>query len=506
MVLPRNHEHREPTSPLGEQGPRGPRVHARSAPIFGSAPKLQPTYAGWHTPTRTEPPTALEGVVLSLRTRTLLLFLAFLLVPLGAVGVVATLGTRVAVERTIATMPGQSQSEPAPTAVTPGADQAPAQSVDEILAPLNRVLIAYVAFMLAVAAAATLGFRLAMRRLFLSLEEISGAVERIARGDLAPWLPLPGQDEVGWLSLALGRMAERVGQMMQGMEQSGRLAVAGEMAAQMAHEVRTPLSSIKMNLQLLERAARRGGIPDDAQVSIDTSLSEIVRLEASVNRMLEFGSPERGIRSRCSLHTVIGEAVDLLRSACEKQGVTMSLGLTAESDSIWADRGRVKGVFLNLLVNARDAMPGGGEIMVETQLILGDEGQQMVAVAVSDSGPGVPVSLREEVFHPFFTTKTQGSGIGLPAALRTLREHGGDLYLSERPDGGSGACFVALFPLALSEVGKTPSRSNVDPKWPALERKWRRTPKDSRQFTEFSRVPPPDEGRDEGPEVVRRAC
>jgi two-component system NtrC family sensor kinase len=275
---------------------------------------------------------------------------------------------------------------------------------------------------------------------------------------------------------------------MQGIEQSGRLAVVGEMAAHLAHEVRTPLSSIKMNLQLLQRAARKGAVPSDARLSIDTSLSELVRLEAAVSRMLEFGSPERGTRSRCSLHELIGEATDLLRSVCEKQGIALHLALTAESDWIWADQGRVKGVFLNLLVNARDAMPDGGEILIETQLLLGDAGQQMIGVAVSDSGPGVPVGLREEVFHPFFTTKNEGSGIGLPAALRTLREHGGDLYLSERPDGGSGACFVALLPLALSEQGETPSVSSPDPKWPATARSWRRTPRESLPWKRLSEI------------------
>ena len=102
----------------------------------------------------------------------------------------------------------------------------------------------------------------------------------------------------------------------------------------------------------------------------------------------------------------------------------------------------------NLLANALDEMPRGGEAAVETQLFLGDGGRQMVAAAVSDSGPGVPAALNDEIFHPFFTTKAEGCGIGLPAALRTLREHGGDLYLSRRPDGHRGGCFVVLFPLA----------------------------------------------------------
>jgi signal transduction histidine kinase len=184
-------------------------------------------------------------------------------------------------------------------------------------------------------------------------------------------------------------------------------------------------------------------------VSIDTSLSEIGRLEWTVTRMLEFGRPERRSPRLSGLHAAITEAAELLRNALDKKDITLRIQLDAESDGIWADHGRVKGAILNLFVNARDAMPNGGEILVETQLFLGEGGRQMVAMAVSDVGPGVPVALRDEIFHPFFTTKTNGCGIGIPAALKAVRENGGDLYLSQRPDGRSGACFVALFPLAL---------------------------------------------------------
>ncbi len=433
---------------------------------------------------------------MSLRTRTLLLFLAFVLLPLGAVGVVATLGTRTAVETALMR---QAEMAADPTTSVTGldrtgtatAEESQADRVDEILAPLNRVWVIYVAFMLSVGAAATLGFRLVTRRLFHALEEVSGAVEQMAAGDFAPWLPPPGQDEVGWLSLALGRMAKRIDTMMQKIEQSSRLAMVGEMAAQLAHEVRNPLSSIKMNLQILERSATPENLPPHARSTIETSLSEIARLESAVRRMLEFGAPERGLRSRCQLHEVLTEAADLLRSAFTKQNIALRLDLAAESDWIWADRGRAKGVFLNLFVNARDAMPDGGELLVETQLFLGEGGRQMVAVAVSDSGSGVPPALREEIFHPFFTTKPEGSGIGLPAALRTLREHGGDLYLSQRPDGAGGACFVALFALVQPESGDLPTANVPDPIGQASIGSWRRMSGESTGRRSPGRTRPP---------------
>jgi signal transduction histidine kinase len=433
-------------------------------------------------------------VDLSLRTRTLLLFLAFILLPLGAVGVVAALGTRMAVETAVERAREELTSSRLPTEAesyssATGTTASQAVSVEEILAPLDRVLVAYLTLVLLIGASATLGYRFVTRRIFDALDEFRGAVEQIGQGDLAPWLPPPGTDEMGWLSLSLGRMTERIGQMMQSMEQGGRLAVVGEMAAHMAHEVRTPLSSIKMNLQLLGRSVDRGLDPADAHVSIDTSLAEIARLEAAVTRMLEFGAPERGTRSRFHLHEVIEEAADLLRSAFEERRIVFHLDLAAESDWIWADRGRVKGVFLNLLVNARDAMPEGGGVAVETQLFLGTAGRQMVAVAVSDSGAGVSPALREEIFHPFFTTKSDGFGIGLPAALKTLREHGGDLYLSQRPDGGAGACFVALFPLAPPQTASESTSIRVDAMDPPRGRGWLKPSADTLRWMRIAHGP-----------------
>lgn len=439
---------------------------------------------------------------MSLRTRTFLLFLSLVLLPLGAVGVVASIGTRMAVDSAVRAAVEQSSSSTI-TGIEPelrpeGTAPFASVSTDELLAPVDRLMLVYVALMLLVAAATTLAFRMVSRRIFRSLDDFREAVEQIARGDFAPWLPPPGDDEVGWLSMALGRMAERLGGMMRSIEQGSRLAMVGEMAAHMAHEVRTPLSSIKMNLQMLRRSADAGQVPPTVRASIDTSLSEIARLETAVTRILQLGGPERTWRELCSLHELISEAADVVESGFAKSGIAVRLDLDAESDRISADRSSVKGVFLNLLVNARDAMQGRGEISIETQLFLDESGMQMTAVAVSDSGPGVPFALRDEIFHPFFTTKKDGYGIGLPASLKALREHGGDLYLSERPDGERGACFVLLFPLASPNWTDEVARPHVDPTSVAPTGGWRKPPATRLPWRRVSELPAKSEHRGRG--------
>jgi len=103
-----------------------------------------------------------------------------------------------------------------------------------------------------------------------------------------------------------------------------------------AHEVRTPLSSIKMNLQLLEREADAGVVPADVRVNIDTSLREIARLEETVTRFLNIVAPETGHRCHCSLHALLSESVELVGGAMEREGIALRLDLAAEFDEIWA--------------------------------------------------------------------------------------------------------------------------------------------------------------------------
>jgi signal transduction histidine kinase len=249
---------------------------------------------------------------------------------------------------------------------------------------------------------------------------------------------------------------------------------------------------------MLRRSADAGQVPPTLRVSIETSLSEIARLETAVTRILQLGGPERTWREPCSLHELIAGAADLVQTGFAKSGIALRLELDAESDRISADRTSMKGVFLSLLVNARDAMQGRGEISVETQLFLDENGRQMVAAAVSDSGPGVPFALRDEIFHPFFTTKRDGCGIGLPASLKALREHDGDLYLSERPDGGRGACFVLLFPLTIPNGADEVVRPHVGPTSTVPKGGWRRPSATSLPWRRVSQLPATSEIDDRG--------
>lgn len=336
---------------------------------------------------------------------------------------------------------------------------------DPILAPLNRLQASYWIFVLMMATGTALAFSVLIGRVVRSLEELTTATDRIGEGELNPWLPPPGEDEVGRLSLAFSGMLERIRQMMQKVDQSGRLAVVGQLASYLAHEIRNPLSSIRMNLQTLQREVSRGRVPEDCGESIEISLREVDRLTGSLTSVLQLGRPASGAREVVSVHDVVQEAVDLLAGEFRRARVQVSLELDAAADRVMSVPGQLKGVFLNLMMNAVEAQPDGGRLEIRSRLVSTPAGGPLVAVHLRDQGKGVSPEVRERIFEPFYTTKSKGSGIGLAVALRTVREHGGDLYLAELPETVPGCEFVVDLPLAAVVAETIPEPSVHLPSW-----------------------------------------
>lgn len=321
-------------------------------------------------------------------------------------------------------------------------------SVHAIMAPLERLETSYWVFIGLLALSTVAAFSLLLGRVTQSLKELTRAAERIGGGDLQPWLPPPGNDEVGQLTMAFSDMLDRVRRMMAHVDHSGRLAVVGQLSSYLAHEIRNPLSAIKMNLQRLDRSVRAGRLPADCADAVDISLKEVDRLASSVTSILQLGRSDQGPRDVVSLHEVIEEAAELLRGELTRAGVKVHVELDASADRVLAVPGQMKGVFLNLMMNALEAQPSGGRLVVRSQLETSPDHEPVVAIRVRDHGPGVPAAVRDRIFEPFFTTKPTGSGIGLAVVERTLRDNGGDIRLEDLPISERGAEFIVTLPLA----------------------------------------------------------
>jgi two-component system sensor histidine kinase HydH len=232
-------------------------------------------------------------------------------------------------------------------------------------------------------------------------------------------------------------VAERAQRHQRELLRADQLAAVGQLAAGVAHEIRNPLTGIKM---LVEAALRpRNPTPLNAE-DLRIIHGEVARLEQTVQGFLDFARLPAPQRCRCDLRDLVTQARDLIRGRAQQQSVEVSLHGFEQPAVGFVDRGQFSTVFVNLFLNALDAMPQGGRLDVE----LTAEASGAIRLTVSDTGGGIPAEMAGRLFTPFATTKPTGTGLGLSISSRILEEHGGRITASNRPEGG--ACFLITLP------------------------------------------------------------
>jgi two-component system sensor histidine kinase HydH len=216
-----------------------------------------------------------------------------------------------------------------------------------------------------------------------------------------------------------------------------QLSAVGQLAASVAHEVRNPLTSVKL---LVEGALR----PRDPRPLRDEDLrvihGEVVRLEQTVQSFLDFARPPALKREKCDLRDVLGQAVDLVRARARQLGIAIEVAGGDDPVPLEIDRGQFCTVLVNLFLNALDAMPRGGRL----QVMLSPAPDGGYRLDVADTGPGIAPEVAARLFTPFLSTKPTGTGLGLSISRRIVEEHGGSLTAANRPAGG--ACFSITLP------------------------------------------------------------
>jgi signal transduction histidine kinase len=327
-------------------------------------------------------------------------------------------------------------------------------SVAEFAPPFERARSVQLAIVLTLTAVITIAFAQLLRGATRSLEELTLAAETVGRGNLEPALPRVASDEVGRLTLAFETMVRRVREMIAQVESSRQMAVLGEFASQIAHEIRNPLTSIKLNLQGLARDARVGTLPAPNAAAIDICLLEIDRLDGVVGGVLTLAQSAPTSLAPCAVHAIIRDALRVVAAQAAAQGVVLDADLRAERDTVHGDSARLHAALLNLLLNALAIMPNGGRIHVSSTAIHGDP--PLLLVRVKDTGPGVPPDERDRIFRPFHTTRPNGTGLGLPIARRTIEAVGGRVLLSENSSTDAGAEFIVELPL-VTDDGTSPT-------------------------------------------------
>jgi two-component system, NtrC family, sensor histidine kinase HydH len=211
------------------------------------------------------------------------------------------------------------------------------------------------------------------------------------------------------------------------------MAAVGQLAAGVAHEIRNPLTAIKM---LVQTGMEDGRLPADDLRVIE---AEVRRMERALQTFLDFARPAKAERRPTDLAPVVQGVVGLVRGRAEKQRVAVRVELPPGGVTVTADEEQLRQVFVNLCLNALDAMPTGGTLILTVRTANPRQAQ----VEVSDTGPGIPKAVLPRLFEPFVSSKDTGLGLGLVISERSVRDHAGTIGAANRVGGGA-SFFVTL--------------------------------------------------------------
>jgi two-component system sensor histidine kinase HydH len=292
-----------------------------------------------------------------------------------------------------------------------------------------------------------LGYSVA-RRLRRSIYQLSVRVQDAA-GKLSQPLPTVILTEGGDLHhvneqlQGLLRQIERVVEQLQQRERevlrADQMVAVGQMAAGVAHELRNPLTAIKMLVQANREEAEAHGLPAEDLQMIE---QEIRRMERCLQTFLDFARPPKPERRPVSLATLVDRTFALVEGRARKQHVTLHFAHPTTPVLVEADADQMQQLLVNLVLNALDAMPRVGSVEVS----LGAPVHGQIELRVRDTGPGIAPELLPRLFEPFVSSKETGLGLGLVVSRRIAESHGGNLWVTNPPYGG--ACFVLRLPVA----------------------------------------------------------
>jgi signal transduction histidine kinase len=293
------------------------------------------------------------------------------------------------------------------------------------------------------------------REVLRPLSRLLAGIRRLGRGETGPPIPIARRDELGEVAQAFNEMAaqlevarqrlvaesERALELEQQLRHAETLAVAGKLASAIAHEVGTPLNIISGRAEFVLKTAE---LDAAARKDLETIVGQIERISGIIRSLLDSVRPREPEIRVTSLRDVLDRALPLLRHPARRRQVTLRTHLPDDLPRLAADGGQLQQVLINLVLNAIDATPVGGEVEVSARRAPLRE-RPGVAVSVRDTGPGIPAELLPRVFEPFFTTKPagRGSGLGLAICRDIVKAHGGELRVES---DGAGTTFTAWIP------------------------------------------------------------
>lgn len=302
-------------------------------------------------------------------------------------------------------------------------------------------------------------------RITAPLRQLEDVAKKFTEGDYKSEFTIrKAPREVKSLAIALNHMAEEVESEKKELEEwadkmevkvqertselkkihgqlfrSEKLASIGKLAAGVAHEINNPLTGILTNASLLLEDLNDGDTKkDDVQVIVN----ETIRCREIVKRLLDFARQTKPQKSLTNINNLIDNIVLLVRNQASFRNVNIERYFADDLQDIMVDRDQIQQVFINLILNASEAMPSGGEIKILSRII---ENGEYIEVRFSDNGTGISEDDKHKIFDPFFTTKESGTGLGLSISYGIIEQHGGTINVES--ETGKGTIFIVLLPI-----------------------------------------------------------
>jgi signal transduction histidine kinase len=283
------------------------------------------------------------------------------------------------------------------------------------------------------------------------VNEILAATRQLKKGDLS--YRIKGlKDEFGEVAASFNEMAEALRDDCLKMQWAEQLVVLGEMAGGLAHEIKNPLAGIKASMEVLSKDAT---LLEENRDVLLKGVEQIKRIEVLLKALLNFARPPKPHFMTTDVNSVLDITIGLAMrhpqfAAKDSKTITVVKDYDMRLTKTMADPQQLQQVFMNLLLNAADAMPEGGLITVQTSHH--DSGRSLL-VQIADTGNGIDETVVDKIFQPFFTTKPQGTGLGLAITKRLIEQHGGSINVKNNQ--AKGVAFMITLPVRDGEEVKT---------------------------------------------------
>jgi signal transduction histidine kinase len=279
-----------------------------------------------------------------------------------------------------------------------------------------------------------MGAILLAQRITGPLKKLVDATVKISKGKLAQRIEITSQDEIGNLAKSFNKMSRQLLLTRKKMEeankkllQAEKLASIGRISAGIAHEIRNPLTSVKLNIQKLYQS---DNLNDVEKEHLNLSQEGIKYMEKSIKDLLDFTRASELNRAQFSIEQILDESIKMLADSLDLKKIVLEKNYPDESPQVLVDGDKLRQVFLNVLRNAYEAVDEGGKISISVFLLKERPGKK-IKVEISDNGSGIPEKDRDIIFEIFYTTKTTGIGLGLAIARKILEQHNGSIRVDE---------------------------------------------------------------------------